>query len=137
MTKNDAGGLLNRKVVKVFLALAFTVVLTLSGKAQIVDTLTIQEGLASFYGKRFHGRMTASGEIFHMDSMTAAHKSLPFDSWVKVTRADTGQAVWVRINDRLPKTSRRIIDLSRSAAMELDMINEGLVKVSLEIVKYN
>jgi len=70
-----------------------------------------------------------------MDSMTAAHKSLPFDSWVKVTRADTGQAVWVRINDRLPKKSKRIIDVSRRAAKDLDMIELGVVKVRLEVGK--
>lgn len=101
--------------------------------AQARDSLFIQEGVASFYGKRFHQRMTANGEIFHMDSLTAAHKYLPFGTWVKVTRKDTKDSIWVRINDRLPRTSRRIIDLSRGAARELDMIDKGLVQVRLEL----
>lgn len=101
--------------------------------AQQLSERTIQEGVASFYGKRFHGRMTSNGEIFSMDSLTAAHKFLPFDTWVKVTRLDNLDSVWVRINDRLPKTSRRIIDLSRRAATELEMIEDGIARVRLEV----
>ena len=95
--------------------------------------LLIQEGTASFYGRRFHLRKTSNGEIFHMDSLTAAHKTLPFNTLVKVTREDTGDFVWVRINDRLPKTSRRIIDLSRAAGTQLDLLHDGITKVRIEV----
>ncbi len=97
------------------------------------DSLLIQSGAASYYGRRFHLRKTSSGEIFHVDSLTAAHKSLPFGTVVKVIREDNGESVWVRINDRLPKHSKRIIDLSRKAARELDMVHHGVVRVRIEL----
>jgi rare lipoprotein A len=100
---------------------------------QAKDSVLIQKGTASFYGKKFHLKMTSNGEIFHMDSLTAAHKYLPFGTWVKVTRVDTEDSVWVKINDRLPKTSRRIIDISRRAAKELNMIEMGVAKVSIHV----
>ncbi|MEN2284242.1 septal ring lytic transglycosylase RlpA family protein [Algoriphagus sp. SE2] len=99
------------------------------------DSLLIQEGVASFYGKRFHLRKTSNGEIFHMDSLTAAHKTLPFGTVLKVTRVDTGISVFVKVNDRLPKYSKRIIDLSRAAGTELNMIYDGITLVRLEVVK--
>jgi rare lipoprotein A len=97
------------------------------------DALLIQEGVASFYGRRFHLRKTSNGEVFHMDSLTAAHKTLPFNTLVKVTREDTGEFVWVRINDRLPKTSRRIIDLSRAAGTQLGLLDDGITRVRIEV----
>ncbi|MEB2781359.1 septal ring lytic transglycosylase RlpA family protein [Algoriphagus sp. C2-6-M1] len=97
------------------------------------DALLIQEGTASFYGRRFHLKKTSNGEIFHVDSLTAAHKTLPFNTRVKVTRGDTGEFVWVRVNDRLPKNSRRIIDLSRAAATQLDLLNDGITSVTIEV----
>lgn len=93
--------------------------------------LVIQEGTASFYGKGFHKRVTASGEIFDMDDFTAAHKHLPFGTLLKVTNQKNGFEVIVKVNDRLPKNSRRIIDLSRTAAEQLDMIRDGLTSVQL------
>jgi len=119
--------------MRILLLVGLFIGLVFSSLAQARDSVFIQEGIASFYGKRFHQRMTANGEIFHMDSLTAAHKYLPFDTWVKVTRKDTKDSVWVRINDRLPNISKRIIDLSRGAAIELDMINKGLAHVRLEL----
>ncbi|UZD22183.1 septal ring lytic transglycosylase RlpA family protein [Algoriphagus halophytocola] len=97
------------------------------------DALLIQEGTASFYGRRFHLRKTSNGEIFHMDSLTAAHKTLPFNTRVKVTRVDNGESVWVRINDRLPRNSKRIIDLSRKAATDLGLLHDGITKVRIEV----
>jgi rare lipoprotein A len=97
------------------------------------EELKIQEGVASYYGKRFHLRKTANGEIFNMTEMTAAHKNLPFGTMLKVTNLKNGKEVWVRINDRLPQTSRRIIDLSKAAAEELKMVQDGIVKVKLEV----
>jgi rare lipoprotein A len=97
------------------------------------DALLIQEGTASYYGRRFHLKKTSNGEIFHLDSLTAAHKTLPFNTLVKVTREDTGEFVWVRINDRLPKTSKRIIDLSRAAGTQLGLLDDGIASVRIEV----
>jgi len=96
------------------------------------EKLKIQEGVASYYGKKFHMRKTANGEFFNMEEMTAAHKNLPFGTMLKVTNLKNGREVWVRINDRLPQNSKRIIDLSRGAAVELDMIRDGIVPVIIE-----
>jgi rare lipoprotein A len=96
------------------------------------EKLKIQEGVASYYGKKFHMRKTANGEIFNMEAMTAAHKNLPFGTMLKVTNQKNGREVWVRINDRLPQNSKRIIDLSKGAAMELDMVRDGIVLVKIE-----
>lgn len=99
-----------------------------------VDSLLIQEGTASFYGKRFHGRKTANGEIFNLDSLTAAHKRLPLGTWVRVINQKNGLSVIVRINDRLPIYSKRQIDLSRAAAGRIEMIQDGLAQVKIEAV---
>lgn len=99
-----------------------------------VDSLLIQEGTASYYGKRFQGRRTANGEIFSMDSLTAAHKRLPLGTVVRVINQKNGLAVVVRINDRLPIYSKRQIDLSRAAATRIEMIHDGLAKVQIEAV---
>ncbi|WP_200820534.1 septal ring lytic transglycosylase RlpA family protein [Algoriphagus boritolerans] len=99
-----------------------------------VDSLFIQAGTASFYGKKFHGKKTASGEIFHLDSLTAAHKRLPLGTVIRVINQKNGLAVVVRINDRLPSYSKRQIDLSRAAATRLEMIQDGLAKVRIEAV---
>jgi rare lipoprotein A len=100
---------------------------------ELEEFLTIQEGTASYYGKKFHLRKTSSGEIFRMEEMTAAHKNLPFGTMVQVTLHQNGKSVWVKVNDRLPQNSKRIIDLSRGAAEELGIITQGLAKVSLSV----
>ena len=89
-------------------------------------------GVASWYGKKFHGRETSSGEIYDMHMMTAAHKSLPLPTFVRVTRTDTGKSVVVKVNDRGPFVGERIIDLSFAAASELDMVDSGKVEVYVE-----
>ncbi|TDQ14786.1 rare lipoprotein A [Algoriphagus boseongensis] len=96
------------------------------------DSLLIQEGIASFYGKKFHGKKTASGEIFYLDSLTAAHKRLPLGTWVRVINQKNGLSVVVRINDRLPPYSKRQIDISRAAAERIEMVQDGLAKVRIE-----
>ncbi|MCA9562703.1 MAG: septal ring lytic transglycosylase RlpA family protein [Myxococcales bacterium] len=93
------------------------------------------EGDATWYGERHHGRTTASGEPFDMYDYTAAHKSLPFGTVVRVTRDDTLQSVVVRINDRGPYGAGRVIDLSRTAAEEINMIRAGVVPVHIEILE--
>jgi rare lipoprotein A len=102
-----------------------------------VDSLRIQEGMASYYGKRFQGSRTASGEIFSIDSLTAAHKRLPLGTIVRVINQKNGQSVVVRINDRLPSYSKRQIDLSRAAATRIEMIQDGLAQVRIEAVDLN
>lgn len=93
-----------------------------------------QRGDATYYADRFHGRTTASGERFNINAFTAAHKTLPFGTIVRVTRVDNGRYVVVRINDRGPYSERRIIDLSKAAARSLDMLREGVVEVIVEVV---
>lgn len=94
-----------------------------------------EHGVASYYGKRFHGRQTASGELFDKDKMTAAHRSLPFGTVVKVTREDNGNFVYVRINDRGPFSRNRLIDLSRGAAEKLGIIRKGHQQVVVEVMR--
>ena len=92
-----------------------------------------REGIASWYGPRHHGRKTASGETFDMNQMTAAHRTLPFGTWVRVRSLTNGNEVRVRINDRGPFTGGRIIDLSKAAATKLGMITRGEEKVQLAV----
>lgn len=96
------------------------------------ESLFIQEGTASYYASKFQGRRTASGEVYVKDSLTAAHKLLPFGTILRVTNQKNGKTVLVQVNDRLPGSSKRVIDLSYAAAKEVDMIREGLVKVTIE-----
>ena len=90
--------------------------------------------VASYYADKFHGRKTANGEIFDMYALTAAHKSLPFNTMVKVTNLDNGKSVVVRINDRGPFVAGREIDVSKAAASKLGMLSEGVARVSLQIL---
>lgn len=92
----------------------------------------IAEGNASFYGGKFHGRKTASGAIFNKHAMTAAHRNLPFGTRVRVTHAHNGRSVVVTINDRGPFIKSRIIDVSRAAAEQLGMVQQGVARVRLE-----
>ena len=93
-----------------------------------------QQGIASFYADKFHGRKTANGERFNQNALTAAHKSLPLGTKVRVTRVATGDSIVVRINDRGPFVKGRVIDLSRRAARELGFIRKGLAKVRVEVI---
>ena len=92
------------------------------------------EGVASWYGPGFHGRRTASGEIYNMYDYTAAHKTLPLGTYVRVINLENGKSVVVRINDRGPFVKNRIIDLSYAAAKKIDMIDKGTARVKLQII---
>ncbi len=94
----------------------------------------IGPGVASYYGRRFHGRRTANGERFDMNALTAAHKTLPFGSRVRVTNPRSGASVVVRINDRGPFVRGRHIDLSRAAAEEVGIVRSGHGRVELELL---
>ena len=91
-----------------------------------------ERGVASWYGRKFHGRKTSSGEVYDMHAMTAAHKSLPLPTWARVTNLSNGRAIVVRINDRGPFVDNRLIDLSYAAARALDLVDAGtgLVEVT-------
>jgi rare lipoprotein A len=92
----------------------------------------METGLASWYGPKFHGKLTASGEVFNQEKFTAAHRTLPWGSRVKVTNLANGKSVDVRINDRGPFGKGRIIDVSRAAARALDIVGRGITTVRVE-----
>ena len=98
------------------------------------QTTVTSDGLASWYGPKFAGRQTANGEIFDPSQLTAAHKTLPFGTQVRVTNLNNGRSVVVRINDRGPFKPGRVIDLSRAAAERIGMIGSGTAPVSLELL---
>jgi peptidoglycan lytic transglycosylase len=95
----------------------------------------VQTGKASWYGDAHQGRKTASGEIYDMHTLTAAHRTLPFGTRVRVTNVDNGRSVVVRVNDRGPFPPGRLIDVSRAAALELGVIGAGLFTVRIEILE--
>jgi rare lipoprotein A len=95
---------------------------------------TVQTGVASWYGKEFAGRPTASGERFHPSRLTAAHPTLPFGSVLRVTRLDNGRSVKVVVNDRGPYSGGRVLDLSKHAARRLGVVRDGTARVRLQLV---
>lgn len=100
------------------------------------DALEVKTGVASFYADKFDGRKTANGEIFDQDKLTAAHRTYPFGTVVRVTNLSNDQSVVVRINDRGPFVKNRLIDLSKSAAKSIDMIASGTADVRLEVLSW-
>ena len=93
-----------------------------------------ESGNASWYGGKFHGRATASGEIYNMNGLTAAHRLMPLGTRIRVTNRENGKTVTVRVNDRGPFVRGRILDLSYGAARELDMIGAGTARVLIEVL---
>jgi rare lipoprotein A len=105
-----------------------------SGKENIVlETVT---GTASYYAHEFHGRKTANGETYNMNDLTAAHRSFPFNTIVRVTNLSNGKSVELRINDRMPSFKGRIIDISLKAAKVIDMLTSGITEVKVEVLKW-
>jgi rare lipoprotein A len=94
-----------------------------------------ETGIASWYGHPYHGRRAANGEIYDMERLTAAHRTLPFETWVEVTNLSNEKSVKVRIQDRGPFVGGRVIDLSRAAAREIDLLGPGVTKVRLTVIK--
>jgi rare lipoprotein A len=116
-----------------FLCLCFAGAVT--GFAQLPEAPSLElYGSASYYAGRFEGRRTASGATFKHDSLTAAHKSLPLGTRVKVTNRENQKSVEVIINDRMSKRSPHIIDLSKAGARELGFLNQGFALVSIEVI---
>jgi rare lipoprotein A len=99
-----------------------------------MDVGVKDRGIASWYGQYFHGWLTASGEIYDMEALTAAHRTLPLGTVVRVTNIANGQQIRVRINDRGPYVHGRVLDLSHAAARALDMVRDGISPVQLEVV---
>jgi rare lipoprotein A len=93
-----------------------------------------ETGIASWYGYPYHGRHAANGEIYDMEKLTAAHRTLPFGTWVRVVNLGNGRAVEVRITDRGPFVDGRIIDLSRAAARAVDLLTPGISAVRVEVI---
>ena len=117
------------KLINAFIIFVLTAFcITMNAQAETV----FQQGKASYYGKAHHGKKTASGKRFNMHAMTAAHRSLPFGTQLKVTSKDTGKSVIITINDRGPYAGGRILDLSQEAARQLGMIKQGVGVVTLE-----
>ena len=126
----------NKIIAKIIIALVLTNLISLTNndlfaKIRNVDPEFVQEGVASWYGPGFQGRKTANGERFNTNELTAAHKTLPFNTLVKVTNLSNGVSTVVRINDRGPFVRGRIIDLSNAAKNEIQM--GGLASVKLEL----
>lgn len=103
--------------------------------ASTENARAIENGISSWYGPNFHGKLTANGEIYDMDGITAAHRTLPFGTILLVENLDNGKTVQVRINDRGPYAKNRIIDLSRGAAERIDMIGPGTARVRLYLLE--
>jgi rare lipoprotein A len=96
---------------------------------------TVETGVASWYGHPYHGRVAANGEVYDMEKLTAAHRLLPFETWVRVTNLQNEKSVEVRITDRGPFVGGRIIDLSHAAAETIDMIGPGTARVKLKVIR--
>lgn len=94
-----------------------------------------ETGIASWYGVPYHGHRSANGEIYDMEKLTAAHRTLPFDTWVEVTNLVNNKRVDVRIIDRGPFVNGRIIDLSLAAAREIDMVGAGIMRVRITVIR--
>ena len=112
---------------------------TINGKTYYPTTVSVGDtasGIASWYGPDFHGKKTSNGEIYNMNAMTAAHKTLPMNTMVRVTNLGNGAQTTVRINDRGPFVAGRIIDLSKAAASSIGMIGTGTARVKLEVVGF-
>lgn len=101
-----------------------------AGKGEVIE-----EGVASWYGPKFHGKLTANGEKYDMYGLTAAHRTLPFNTLLRVENLKNGESVVVRVNDRGPFAKNRIIDLSKKAAQEIDMIGNGTAPVKLILLE--
>ncbi|MGB7932985.1 MAG: septal ring lytic transglycosylase RlpA family protein [Gammaproteobacteria bacterium] len=142
MVRRDSKGFRYYLRVNTALAICLAFALFLHGCASLTKhephpglTGYKETGMASYYANKFHHRKTASGERFDNNAMTAAHKTLPFGTEVKVTNLNNGESVTIRINDRGPFVKGRIIDLSRAAFSQIADLNRGVAKVEIRVVK--
>jgi len=122
---------MTKKIGLVLLAALFA---TLSFSTMAAQPGQVQNGIASYYHDSLHGNKTASGQVYNKNQLSAAHKTLPLGSKVRVTDVRTGKSIVVRVNDRGPFVKGRIIDLSRQAAKQLGMIKKGVTRVKVEVL---
>ena len=115
-------------------ALVFATALAASGGASALERMPkmVQVGTASWYGPGFHGRATASGERFDQNKLSAAHRTLPLNTPIRVTNLENGRSVALVVNDRGPYVPGRVLDVSKAAARELGMVQDGIVRVRIE-----
>ena len=105
-------------------------------KSTFNKSKTVYKGISSYYGPKFHGKLTANGEIFDMYGVTAAHKEFPFNTVIRVTNEKNGKSLLIRINDRGPYIAGRILDCSFGAAKKLEFVGEGTAKVKIEVLEW-
>ncbi len=120
-------------------ALAILCVMTIMSFAQPVNKDTshnsrVEYGIASYYADKFNGRRTANGEIFSQDKLTAAHNSLPLGTYIKVTNLRNNKSVKVKINDRLHRKNKRLVDLSKAAARKIGFLKMGITRVKVKVL---
>tara|TARA_B100000945_G_C20422272_1_gene618648 strand:+ start:3557 stop:4048 length:492 start_codon:yes stop_codon:yes gene_type:complete len=96
----------------------------------------VYTGISSYYGHKFHGKLTANGEVFDMYGLTAAHKEMPFNTIVRVTNKNNGKSLIIRINDRGPYIDGRILDCSFGTAKKLGFVKEGITAVKIEVIEW-
>ena len=129
---------MNLKIPFLTLLICWGILSPLRSSCQLLaeneGTARILYGVASYYGKGFHGKQTANGEIFDQNAMTAACNVLPLGTWIKVTNINNDRQVIVKINDRLHYRMRRIADMSMGAAEKLGFIHAGLTRVKIEVL---
>ena len=97
---------------------------------------TVYTGVSSYYGSKFHGKLTANGEVYDMYGVTAAHKTLPFNTVIRVTNLGNNKSLILRINDRGPYVDGRILDCSYGAAKKLDFLNQGTANVEIKVIEW-
>jgi len=105
-------------------------------KSSFNKSKKVFRGISSYYGPKFHGKLTANGEIFDMYGVTAAHKELPFNTTVRVTNENNGKSLLIRINDRGPYVGNRILDCSFGAAKKLGFVGDGTALVKIEVIEW-
>ena len=105
-------------------------------KSSFNKSKKVYKGISSYYGPKFHGKLTANGEIFDMYGVSAAHKEFPFNTVVRVTNEKNGKSLLIRINDRGPYIAGRILDCSFGAAKKLGFVGEGTAKVKIEVLEW-
>ena len=135
MVINDRGPWIPDRVIDLSYAAARKLGMAKAGVAKVkLDVVKDLVGTASWYGRRFQGRTTASGEKYDMNKLTAAHRTLPFGTVVKVTNIENGKEVRVRINDRTSRSQKVLINLSRRAAEKLNMLKSGTARVTVSAI---
>ncbi len=111
-------------------------IFTTSPKGKVTNHRTTITGVSSFYAEDFHGKITANGETYDMYGLTAAHKTLPFNTLVKVTNLDNDKSLTLRINDRGPYAKGRILDCSYGAAVKLGFVGQGTARVKINVIEF-